>query len=174
MTKKQFKEGELEGCLGAKCNSCCCDDGLVEEWIIEYMAFHDRMKDFLISHGIKIKFIDDRVKYSNCSNGKECKFLKYSLNKEIDLRPIDCKIYPFLVDWNTIDFDKKIVNLYYWGNECPMVKNKTISKEFKNKVEEIIKSNFAFLFHSASFNVVFMNKVFKKHRFYKFSIKTAK
>jgi len=171
MSKKQFKEGKIVGCLGAKCNKCCCDDDLVEEWIIEYLAFHDRMKDFLISKGINIEFINDRVKYRNCSDGKECKFIKYSTSKKIDSRPIDCKIYPFIVDWNMIDFDKKIVNLYYWDNDCPMVKNKNISVEFKKEVEEIIKNDFSFLFHGARFKVKFMDKVFKKHRFYNFQLK---
>lgn len=157
--------------MGDKCNACCCDDDLVEEWIIEYMAFHDRMKDFLLSKGIEIEFINDRVKYKNCSDGKECKFIKYSPSKTLDLRPIDCKIYPYLVDWNTIDFDKKIVNLYFWDNTCPLAKNNSISPEFKKEVEEIIKYDFSSLFHGARFKVKFINKVFKKHRFYNFQLK---
>jgi len=168
---RHFKEGKLKGCLGSKCSNCCCDDDLVEEWIIEYMAFHDRMKDFLISKGIGIGFINDRVKYSNCSDGKECKFIKYSPNKEIDIRPIDCKIYPYLVDWNTIDFDKKIVKLYFWDNDCPLVRANSITEEFKKEVEGILKNDFSSLFHGARFKIKFMNKVFKKHRFYNFQLK---
>jgi len=34
--------------------------------------------------------------------------LEIFFNKDIDPRPIDCKIYPFVVDWDSIDFDKKI------------------------------------------------------------------
>jgi len=171
MAKKQYKEGVLKGCKGAECNFCCCDDDLVEEWIVEYATFHEQMKDYLLSLGIKIEFVNDRVKYSNCSDGKECKFIKYSINKDLDLRPIDCKIYPFLVDWNTIDFDKKIVELYFWDNDCPLAKEKKISDDFKKEVENIIKRDFAKLFHGMHFKIEFMNKVFEKHRFYNFQLK---
>lgn len=132
------------------------------EWIDEYFAFHERMKDHLTSIGIKIKFCGDRVKFIHCSDGKDCKFLKYSLNKDIDARPIDCKIYPFLVDWETIDFDKKIVKLYYWSNDCPLVKRKSIPLEFKNEVISIIKRDFAVLFYGSQFKIKFMDRVYKE------------
>lgn len=168
---KKHKEGKLDGCKGSKCNNCCCDDDLVEEWICEYLAFHERMKDHLLSKGIKIEFINDRVKYRNCSDGKECKFIKYSLNKEIDMRPIDCKIYPYIVDWNMVDFDKRVVKLFYWDDDCPLVRSNSISKEFKKEVENIIKVDFGILFYGLRFKVKFMNKVFKRHHFYNFQLK---
>jgi len=91
--------------------------------------------------------------------------LKYALNKDIDPRPIDCKIYPFVVDWDTIDFDKKIVKLYYWDNTCQLVKEKKIPKEFKKEVEHIIKRDFAHLFWGTKFKIEFVNKVYKhKHK----------
>ncbi|MCX6761271.1 MAG: hypothetical protein NTY33_00275 [Candidatus Moranbacteria bacterium] len=173
MARKQLKEGKINGCKGYRCSSCCCDDDLVEEWALEFMAFHDRMKNYWLSKGIKIEFLDDRVRFRNCSDGKECKFITYSPNKEIDSRPIDCKIYPYLVDWDTIDFDKKIVHLYFWDEDCPLVKDGLVSQKFKKEIEEIIKYNFSLLFHGAKFEVRFVNKILKNHRFYNFKLKLA-
>lgn len=161
MAKGQYFEGKLNKCHGVACNQCCCDDDQVEEWFVEYFAFHDRMKDYLKSLGIEINFKGDRVEYKNCSDGKNCKFLKYSLNKQIDPRPIDCKIYPFKVDWDTIDFDKKIVYLYFWDETCPLIKEGKISKSFKTEVENIIKRDLAALFNSAVFTVKIISKLKK-------------
>lgn len=154
---KQRIEGKLKDCKRNSCKHCCCDDGLVEEWIIEFFFFHQKVKDFLLKQGIKIKFLGDRVKFFNCSDGKNCKFLKYSLNNEIDLRPIDCKIYPFIIEWNTVNFDKKIINLYYWGDECPIIK-KGIPEDFKKSVESILKRDFAYMFNGAEFKINFTGK----------------
>jgi len=159
---EQYVEGMLEGCKKDSCEDTCCDDDEVEEWINEYFAFHERIKDYLTSLGIQINFMGDRVKFKNCSDGKRCKFLKYSLNKDVDPRPIDCKIYPFIVDWDSIDFDKKVVKLYYWDDDCPLVKNNSIPDEFKKEVETIIKRDFAVLFYGARFTVEFINEVYKK------------
>jgi hypothetical protein len=167
MSKKQYVEGLIKRCQKAKCACTCCDNDEVEEWLFEYFAFHERMKDHLTSIGIKIDFFGDRVRFTNCSDGKDCKFLKYSLNKDIDPRPIDCKIYPFVVDWPSIDFDNKIVRLYFWDKDCPLVKNNKISQEFKKEVENIIKRNFAVLFYNAQFKIKFSNKIFKYHDFAK-------
>ena len=158
MKSKQFVEGALKECKKDFCEDTCCDDDHVEEWANEFFAFHERMKDHLTSNGIKIKFAGDRVQFKNCSDGKRCKFLKHSLNKDIDPRPIDCKIFPFWVDWNSIDFDKKIVNLYYWDDSCPLVKNNSVPNEFRKEVENIIKRDFAVLFYGAIFTVNFVNK----------------
>ena len=155
MEKKQYVEGELKGCKKHECPQTCCDDDQVEEWVNEYFAFHERMKEHLLSLGIKIHFVRDRVRFTNCSNGKECKFLKHSLNKDIDPRPIDCKIYPFVVDWGTIDFNNKIVKLNYWDDTCPLIKNNGITKEFKKEVETILKRDFAVLFYGARFDIKF-------------------
>ena len=160
MTIEQFVEGKLKGCNGHSCKDTCCDDDEVEEWVNEYLLFHERIKDYLVSLGIKIKFEGDRVRFKNCSDGKECKFLKHSLNKDVDPRPIDCKIYPYAVDWDSIDFDKKKVKLYYWDNDCPLVKNQSIPEEFKKEAETIIKRDFAVLFYGARFNVEFTEKVY--------------
>ena len=160
--KEQFVEGKLEGCKKDSCEDTCCDDDQVEEWANEYFAFHERIKDHLASVGIKIEFIGDRIRFKNCSDGKRCKFLKHSLNKDIDPRPIDCKIYPFCVDWDSIDFDKKIVKLYYWESSCPLVKNNSIPINFRKEVENIIKRDFAVLFYGARFKVEFINEVHKK------------
>jgi hypothetical protein len=162
--KKQYVEGLIKNCHKEKCACTCCDYDQVEEWVEEYFAFHERMKEHLLKHGIKLNFVGDVVQYENCSTGKECKFLKYSLNKDIDSRPIDCKIYPFVVGWKTIDFDKKIVNLYYWDNDCPLVKKNSVPASFRKKVEEIIKRDFAALFYGAKFKVKFINKVHKETR----------
>jgi Fe-S-cluster containining protein len=119
----------------------------------------------LISLGIQISFFGDKVQFKHCSDGKNCKFLKYSLNKDIDPRPIDCKIYPFAVDWKEIDFDKKIVRLYYWESNwedcCPLVKKNAIPESFKKEIEAIIKRDFAVLFYGARFSIEFVNEVFK-------------
>jgi len=117
------------------------------------------MKKHLVSLGIKIEFSGDRVRFKNCSDGKKCKFLEHSLNKDIDPRPIDCKIYPFAVDWVNIDFNRKIARLRYWEenkeNYCPLVKSNSIPEEFKRETEAIIKREFAFLFYGARFTVKF-------------------
>lgn len=155
--KKQTFEGKSKACLGKLCPFPCCDDGEVVEWINEYMAFHERSKDFLIEQGIKIKFCGDRVKFYNCSDGQNCKFIKYSLNKDIDSRPIDCKICPYIVDWNTIDFGKKIVKLYFWNNDCIMVQN-GVPLSFKKKVKKILQRDFAYLFYGAQFKIKFVDK----------------
>ena len=110
------------------------------------MKFHDKQKAHLQKHGIKIQFKKDRVEFTNCSNGKECKFIKYALDKDIDPRPIDCKIYPFSVDRHNIDFDKKIVHLYLWSVKCPIVRMKAHLESFKKEAERIIKRDFALLF----------------------------
>ncbi|GEM_PF-2002288 len=164
--KEQFVEGSLEGCKKDSCAETCCDDNRIEEWTNEYFAFHERIKDHLLSCGIKIEFCGDRVRFKNCSDGKRCKFLTHSLNKDIDPRPIDCKIYPFAVDWESIDFDNKIVKLFYSDSHysdliCPLVKNKSIPESFKKEVETIIKRDFAVLFYGARFNVEFVEEVLK-------------
>ncbi|MFH1664269.1 MAG: hypothetical protein ABH986_05725 [archaeon] len=162
MNKEQFVEGKLEGCEKEFCSQSCCDDDKVEEWTNEYFAFHERMKEHLLSAGIKIHFAGDRVRFTNCSDGRECKFLKYSLNKDIDPRPIDCKIFPFTVDWESIDFNKKIAKLDYWDKSCPLVKSNNIPKEFLKEVEGIIKRDFAVLFYGARFEVKFPADLNKK------------
>jgi hypothetical protein len=83
-------------------------------------------------------------------------------SKDVDPRPIDCKIFPFVVDWDAIDFDRKMVNLYYWDDSCPLVKNNSIPENFRKEVENIIKRDFAVLFHGARFNVVFVDKCYHK------------
>ncbi len=158
MPKGQYFEGKLNKCRGANCDNCCCDDDEVQEWIHEYFAFHERIKDYLKSLGIKIKFKGDRVEFKKCSDGRDCKFIKNSLNKDFDPRPIDCKIYPFVVDWDTIDFDNKIVNLHYWDNSCPLIQKNFITKKFKKEVDNIIKRDFGILFFGARFNVNFVEK----------------
>ncbi len=156
----------MKGCRKNSCRDTCCDDDRVEEWVNEYFAFHERLKDYIASLGIKIKFVKDRVQFKNCSDGKGCKFLKHSLNKDIDPRPIDCKIYPFCVDWKEIDFDKKIVRLYYWESNwedcCTLVKKNAIPKLFKKEVETIIKRDFAVLFYGARFKVKFIDEIYKE------------
>lgn len=152
-------EGKLKGCKKSKCKNTCCDDGVVQEWVDEYFAFHENIKDYIASLGIKTNFVRDRVYFENCSDGEKCKFLKYSTNKNIDPRPIDCKIYPFAVDWDDIDFDKKIVYLSYWDNECPLVVNKSIPNDFRHEVVNIIKHDFATLFYGARFEVKFLEKI---------------
>lgn len=158
---EQYIEGKLKGCEEDSCKDTCCDDNRVEEWANEYFAFHERIKDYLVSLGVKIEFTGDRVRFKNCSDGKSCKFLIHSLNKDVDPRPIDCKIYPFAVDWNSIDFDKKIAKIYYWDKECPLVKNNSIPQEFKKEVENIIKRDFAVLFYGARFKIEFVNEILK-------------
>lgn len=162
MRSKQFIEGQLKGCKQNRCEDTCCDDDQVEEWTNEYFAFHERIKDHLTSLGIKIKFIGDRVQFKNCSDGKRCKFLTHSLNKDIDPRPIDCKIYPFVVDWDSINFDKKIIKLYYWDAGCALVINNSIPDDFRKEVEAIIKRDFAVLFYGARFKVELIDKVYKE------------
>ena len=162
-TQKQFMEGQMKGCKKYACQHSCCDDDQVEEWTAEYFAFHERMKDHIASIGIKMKFIGDRVQFKNCSDGRLCKLLTHSLNKDIDPRPIDCKIYPFVVDWDSINFDKKIVKLYYWDNECPLVVNKSIPEEFRKEAVHIIKRDFAVLFYGARFEVKIIDEVYKPH-----------
>jgi len=159
MQKKQVKEGKLKGCRGYRCNCGCCNDQEVDEWINEYYAFHDQIKDAIVSRGIGMQFIGDRVFFTNCSDGKNCKFLDCSSDKSIDLRPIDCKIYPYAVDWDTIDFDKKIVKLYYWDKECPLANSNSISSEFKREVAKILDRDFTMLFFGAKFKFQFVNQV---------------
>ncbi|PIU22013.1 MAG: hypothetical protein COT14_03380 [Candidatus Diapherotrites archaeon CG08_land_8_20_14_0_20_30_16] len=152
--KNSKKECILVPCTKEKCECTCCDNIGIEEWIIEYCAFHERMKDHLKKIGIKIKFDKDVIQFSNCSTGKECKFIKYSTNKSIDLRPIDYKIYPYHVDWKEMDFDNKKAQLYFADFDCPLTKKK-ISKEFNNNVEKVIKRDFSLLFYGMDFDVVF-------------------
>ena len=163
MSQKQFFEGKLKGCEGYKCLDSCCNikGEETEEWINEYFAFHEKFKDHLISCGIEIEFVGDRVKFKNCTNGRECKFLTHSLNKDIDPRPVDCKIYPYAIDWKSVDFDKKIVKIYYSDDNCPLVKNNTIPDEFRCQVESIVKRDMAALFYGSRFNVKFINEIFK-------------
>lgn len=159
MLKEQYTEGKLEGCKKELCACTCCDDDKVEEWVDEYFAFHEKYKDYLKSLGIKITFTGDRVRFKNCSDGKQCKFLKYALNKDIDPRPIDCKIYPYCVDWKSIDFDNKIVNVYLWDKDCPLVKNNKIPEAFRKEVAKILKRDFGILFYGVRFKIRFINKV---------------
>jgi Fe-S-cluster containining protein len=160
MHKGQLTEGRLASCRRAKCLECCCDDG-TEEWIVEFFAFHGRMKDHLRSLDIEIEFHNDRVRFKGCSDGESCKFLKHSLNKGIDPRPIDCKIFPFVVDWDTIDFDKRVVRLYLWDRSCPLVRKNLIDRDFRRDVEAIIKRDFSLLFYGAGFSVEFVEREFR-------------
>lgn len=162
MKKKQIKEGKLKGCLGMKCKCTCCDDDEVEEWINEYLFFHDRIKDFIKSKGIEIEFVDDRVRFKKCSDGKHCKFLQFPLNKGLDMRPIDCKIYPFAVDWHTIDFDKKIVNILYCDNDCLFVQKKLIDDDFRKEVVDILRRDFTLLFYGVDFEFRFAEQFIDK------------
>lgn len=155
---KQYVEWVFDSCKGANCEYSCCDDDSVQERVIEFLKFHDKQKEHLKSHGIKIKFKKDRVEFSNCSDGKNCKFIKYALNKDFDPRPIDCKIYPFSVDWHNIDFDKKIVHLYLRSVKCPIIHMKAQLETFKQEVEMIIRRDFAALFDGANFTVKFSKK----------------
>ena len=156
MEQKQHMEGILEGCEGHDCLDSCCDDAQIEERTNEYLVFHKKLKDHLISHGVSIDFLNDRVRFSNCSDGKTCKFLKHSPNKGIDPRPLDCKIFPFVVDWDSVDFNKKSINLYSSDKSCPLVKNNAIPNDFKREVEVIIKRDMAVLFSNHEFKVNFM------------------
>ncbi|MFH1822772.1 MAG: hypothetical protein ABH830_03660 [Patescibacteria group bacterium] len=160
MSKNQYAEGKITGCKGIDCERACCDDGEVTEWVNEYFVFHDRLKDYLESIGVKIYFKGDRVYFENCSDGKEYKFFKYTLNNNIDPRPIDCKIYPYCVDWEDIDFNKKKVKLCIWDKNCPLVKNRNITEDFRKDVENIIKRDFSLLFYGANFSVEFNDSVF--------------
>ncbi len=161
MAKEQFVEGKIAACKGNACAATCCDDDQVEEWANEYFAFHERIKDHILATGTTIEFVSDRVRFRNCSDGKRCKFLIHSLNKDIDPRPIDCKIYPFAVDWNSIDFDQKQVKIYYWDKGCPLVQSNTIPASFRKEVEEILKRDFAVLFYGARFSFEFVDEVLK-------------
>lgn len=155
----QYFEGKLRWCNREQCWCSCCDDDQVEEWISEYFLFHERMKEYIESLWIKTEFAGDVVRFSKCSTkNKECKFLKHSLNKDIDMRPIDCKIFPYAVDWQLIDFDKKIVWLCYWDRTCPIVAKNSIPDDFKEEVKNIIKRDFAVLFYWARFDVRFTNE----------------
>jgi len=49
--------------------------------------------------------------------------------------------------------------LYLWDSGCPVVKSKKIPEKFKKEVEDIIKRDFAVLFHGARFSVKFVNRV---------------
>jgi hypothetical protein len=159
MNSKQYVEGKIGWCKNCPKEKSCCDDDLVEEWVNEYFIFHERMKEYLIKLGIKIEFKGDRVFFKGCSDGAQCKFLKYSLNKDIDPRPIDCKIYPFTIDWKSINFDKKIVKVYYWDRDCPLVKNNIIAESFKIEVENILKRDLSLLFYGAIFKIEFVDEV---------------
>jgi hypothetical protein len=164
--KKQRIEGCLSFCKKDNCPVSCCDDVGVEEWIMEYLIFHERQKDFLKEKGIKFEFKGDRVGITNCSNGKECKFLKYATNETIDSRPIDCKIYPYHVDWKEMDFGNKKVNLYFADFDCPLTKKK-ISSEFKSYVKHILQRDFSLLFYGLDFKIIFHDfckyDTYKKH-----------
>jgi hypothetical protein len=150
-------EGAFAACKRNKCRHSCCDRKGVEEWVVEYFAFHERVKDFLKSLGIEILFRNDRVVFRNCGDGKGCKFLRCGLNDDVDLRPIDCKIYPFFVEWNTIDFDKKVVRLLY-DRDCPVASKGRLPEDFKKRVRDVIRRDFSLLFYGADFRVVFTNK----------------
>ena len=66
-----------------------------------------------------------------------------------------------MVDCENINFNKKVVSLYYWDNECPLVKGNKIPQEFKIEAESIIKRDFALLFYGAQFTVKFMDQVYE-------------
>lgn len=162
----QYMEGKLEGCLGKNCKSSCCDDKRVEEWIPEYSFFHASIKDYLISKGINMRFHGKRrdlVRFTNCSDpiDRSCKFLKYATNRDVDPRPIDCKIYPYAVDWKTIDFKKGIVKVYLWDRGCPLVKVNAIPESFRNQVNMILGRDFGRIFHGMKFEFKYVNKVLK-------------
>jgi len=161
MSGEQYVEGKIEGCKKHHCEETCCDDDRVEEWVNEYFLFHERIKEHLISLGIEIEFRGDRVLFRKCSDGKRCKFLLHSLNKDIDPRPIDCKIYPFTIDWKSIDFDRKIIRVHYWDRGCPLVKKNAIPKSFKNEVENILKRDLSVLFYGTRFKIKFIDEVLK-------------
>lgn len=158
MKRKSVKEGLIKACGGCQCGCSCCDYKEVEEWIIEYCAFHDRVKDYLKEKGVKLKFVSDVVRFYNCSDGKNCKLVKYATNKQIDLRPIDCKIYPYAVDWHTIDFDKRTIKICWWDNDCPLVKNKQTPADFKEEVMRILRRDFSLLFYGMDFSFEFVDK----------------
>jgi len=154
--EEQFLEEDLEKCKKMNCNANCCHNiSPIKEWIVEYFMFHDKIKNELISDGVKINFKEEKVFFENCSLGKmKCSFLKHS-PEGVDLRPIECKIYPYRVDWHSVDFDNKVVILFCIDENCPLVKDKTENEKYKKEIERIIKRDFALLFNGAQFGVAF-------------------
>ena len=154
--KEQFLEKDLERCKKMNCNAECCHNiSPVREWIVEYFTFHDKIRDKLISSGVKINFKEDKVFFENCSPGKrECSFLKHS-PENVDLRPLECKIYPYRMDWHNVDFDKKSVILFCVDGNCPLVRENKKDEEYRREIEKIIKRDFAKLFNGVEFEVQF-------------------
>jgi hypothetical protein len=169
----QYMEGGLDGCLGNGCKVSCCDDKRVEEWVPEFSTFHRVFKDYLRSLGVNITFgvqievpgsrnnsvRQDLVQFTNCSEDGKCKFLRYAPNRDIDPRPIDCKIYPYAVDWKTIDWDRNVFKVHLWDNGCPVVESDSgIPQSFRDKVTYILKRDFKTLF-GADFSFEYVNEV---------------
>ena len=154
-SEEQFLEEDLKKCKETKCDAKCCDNiSPVREWVAEYFIFHDKIRDKLVSNGVKIDFKEGKFFFERCFNKGECSFLKYS-PRGVDLRPIECKIYPYRVNWRGVDFNKKIVILFCINESCPLVKNKKEDKEYRKEIEKIIKRNFALFFNGAQFEVQF-------------------
>jgi hypothetical protein len=153
--EEQFLEEDLKKCKETKCDAkCCYNISPVKEWVAEYFMFHDKIRDKLVSDGVKIDFREGRFFFERCFNKGKCSFLKHS-PEGVDLRPIECKIYPYRVDWHSVDFDNKIVILFCIDGNCPLVKDKAENERYKKEVERIIKRDFALLFNGAQFEVAF-------------------
>ena len=154
--KKQFLDEDLEMCAKMNCDARCCQNIYpVKEWVAAYFMFHDGIKDKLIADGVGISFKGEKVFFENCSPGtKQCNFLKHS-PEGVDLRPLECKIYPYKADWHSVDFERKVVILFCINDDCPLAKNKTEDENFRKEIEKIIKQYFAKLFNGAEFEVEF-------------------
>jgi hypothetical protein len=45
---------------------------------------------------------------------------------------------------------------------CPLIKTGKINEKFKNRVEEILKRDFGYIFHGMEFTIKFIDKVLPK------------
>lgn len=158
--QKQYVEGLLRGCARSACSTSCCDNHRVEAWTPEWYAFHALQRNHFESYGVRFsqardgRHRSDVIRFRNCSEDGRCKLILYAPDRDVDPRPIDCKIYPYAIDWESIDLRRNEVYVGFWDKTCPMIAQ-GIPPSFRNQVTKILRRDLARLFNNTVFDMKF-------------------
>ncbi len=133
-------DGRLESCLGSFCPVSCCSRGYAEPIDDFFNSYLGQNLDELWNLGIFFEFRDGKVWFKNCSDGEECKVLKY-LGDGGDVRSIVCKIFPYVHNWLQYGDDKFPA---VFLKPCPAtMPGHTVPKKFTTEVLRLVSEHYS-------------------------------